>query len=857
MLTLWLRMCRRWVSRRSKSSATQGRKARRPGARLQVARLEDRVTPSVSVLSSFQGMNYGNAPGSVPPDTIAAAGPTEIVETVNTDIAIYRKDGTAILNPTSLATFFQSVGPINILSDSTVAYDELTGKFFVGDLNLTENIFGGVTSDTFLYAVSNNSSPASASDFQFFSVNLTSRDPAGSGSYWGDFPRIGWNANEYAATFNMFTTRGQLYSHPLVLNISASTPGTTTLADISGGVTNFTLAPATMHGSTTSNPMYFVEETLNSSGASTGNSIRVVTENNALATPSFTNTDVALPAADDYTKPPNATQKGSSALIQTNDSGILNAEWRGNHLVASQTVGVSSDAQAHARWYEFDTTSTATLVQAGTIGVGSGANSYFPSIALAANDVMAIDYMESSTTEYMSVYATGRTSSDASGQMEAPALVQAGQASYHGFDPAPYRAGDFSGITVDGNGTFWVANEYATSSTGLAANWGTAIGNVQVSSAAPPTITSANASPNPVNGTTTTLSATATDPNPGATITSFLWSVQSGASGVTFDANNGTSNGTCVATFAHAGPYTFLITVTDSLGASASKTVDVMVNQTPTSITVSPQSAAVADGSTKQFTATGLDQFGDTLTTQPSFTWSLASVAAGDSINATTGLYAAPPAGTPGGTNTVQASSGTLTPGTASVQYGPGPTITQGPSATLSAAGTTASLSVSATDPNAGATITSYTWAVTGGPAGVTFSSSNGTATGNNTTASFTQTGTYTFTITIVDSLGFSTTSSTTLMVGQVFTSISVSPSSTSVQRGRTKQFTATALDQFGTALTTQPTFNWSVAPGGAGGTINNTGLYTAPRRRGTDTINVTATIGTITHSASATVNVT
>src|SRR5207302_9961901 len=119
-----------------------------------------------------------------------------------------------------------------------------------------------------------------------------------------------------------------------------------------------------------------------------------------------------------------------------------------------------------------------------------GANSYFPSIAIAANDVLAMDYMESSSTEYMSVYVTGRVSSDVSGQMETSLLVQAGQAPYKGYDTPPYRAGDFSGITVDADGTFWAANEFATSATSQLANWGTAIAHFRISNpATPPTVT--------------------------------------------------------------------------------------------------------------------------------------------------------------------------------------------------------------------------------------------------------------------------------------------------------------------------------------------------------------------------------
>src|SRR4029077_4149045 len=136
-----------------------------------------------------------DTPGYVPPDTIAASGPTEIIETVNSDVAIYNKNGGTILSPTNLATFFQSVGPIQqLLTDSAVEYNELNGTFFIGVLNVAlDPFFGNPSSDSYLYAVSKNSSPASGSDFTFHSVDLTGLDPAGSGSFWADFPRIGWN----------------------------------------------------------------------------------------------------------------------------------------------------------------------------------------------------------------------------------------------------------------------------------------------------------------------------------------------------------------------------------------------------------------------------------------------------------------------------------------------------------------------------------------------------------------------------------------------------------------------------------------------------------------------------------------
>src|SRR5207253_9592953 len=73
-----------------------------------------------------------------------------------------------------------------------------------------------------------------------------------------------------------------------------------------------------------------------------------------------------------------------------------------------------------------------------------------------------------------------------------------------------------------------------------------------------------------------------------------------------------------------------------------------------------------------------------------------------------------------------------------------------------------------------------YTWAVTAGPSGVTFGA-NGTNAAKSSTATFTQAGTYTFAVTIADEDGLTTTSQVTVVVQQQASTITVTPSSTTV----------------------------------------------------------------------------
>src|SRR5262249_58835960 len=94
-------------------------------------------------------------------------------------------------------------------------------------------------------------------------------------------------------------------------------------------------------------------------------------------------------------------------------------------------------------------------------------------------------------------------------------------------------------------------------------------------------------------------------------------------------------------------------------------------------------------------------------------------------------------------------------------------------------------------------------------------------------TAPFAKPGPYPLTATISDG-GQSVTSGVTVTVDQTLTSLQVSPASATVVNGATQQFSATALDQFGLRLATQPAFTWSIDAGGVG-MIDNNGLYTAP----------------------------
>jgi hypothetical protein len=462
--------------------------------------LEDRSLMSVSIGTPFAGVSAASS-GSVPPDTIAAAGPNHVVEAVNNAVAIFNKSTGKQLTLQQMSNFFSTLGVIPLpagssqtFSDPVVSFDELSGRFVVGVLEYPTNKNGTITgASSFDFAVSTSSDPTLG--FNFFRFNMEDRNGGGQFDF-ADFPRLGWNEDAYVVSFNMFPNNGD-FDHVDTLSINKNNPNSFFRVVVPGGQGNFTLMPATMHGVVTGGPLWMVEAQNPTGGA---NSFTVVAMTNVLSSnPTFSRFAVGVPS---YGAPPPATQEpppnqpGTKVgQLDTDDARILNAAWRNNQLVAAHTTG--SNGLAQARWYEFSTSGTSpTLLQSGSINPAvMGSHTYFPSIDIALNGDLGMTYMESSSNEFISMYVTGRTASDPLGTMETPVLAQAGQATYRGnpgiptamppvpAEKSPFRAGDYSGISVDPAAPtrFWAANEFAAN---LAQpdNWGTAITPFSVTS---------------------------------------------------------------------------------------------------------------------------------------------------------------------------------------------------------------------------------------------------------------------------------------------------------------------------------------------------------------------------------------
>ncbi len=423
--------------------------------------LASQIETLTSLSTEFAGARFlDTSCNCEPPDTHGAAGPNHFIQVVNTVMTIYEKDGTIATGPVEFTHFFP---PSLVMGqtfdfDPVVAYDEQIGRFIVGVLITSAP---SSNDSDFLYAVSNSSDPTQGFSEQH-RIDFSGISP----NRLADYPKVGWNADAHVFSFNMFGV-GNVNVDLLVIDKSTvldANPATfahrvMTSPNSFASVFDFTMAVATMHESAPGDPMWFVEEKTQNGG----NQIRLVRMINVLsATPTFQNFDVSVTP---YGRAIEAPQP-IPFPVRTNDARMLNAEYRDGRLVATHGVGIGG--RTLARWYEFDVTgSVPSLVQEANIDPGPGTFTYYPSIAINAAGDIGITYMQSSSQEFMSMYAVGHDSDSGPNAMSVPVLVKAGDTGYTGA-----RGGDYSGISVDPvTDTFWATNEVSLISSQLWSTW--------------------------------------------------------------------------------------------------------------------------------------------------------------------------------------------------------------------------------------------------------------------------------------------------------------------------------------------------------------------------------------------------
>ena len=425
--------------------------------------------------NGYTGLSFNSSGGYVPPDTCGAAGPFGYVETVNQAIGLYLpKDTGATALTDNLSHFFFSTGGLSRtdsgsgLSDPIVCYDELNSRYIIGDQDV--NFSTHLSSFDLAVSRTNNPTSLTAADWKFYKINTTET------GFDADYPgNFGYNADAFVFTLNMFPVSSG-GGHVQIVSMQASDLANAVTSPLvaRNDLADFSLRPTTMHDSITGDPMWFVTE------HGDNQSVDVVRMQGELSTtPTYTYTNLAVTP---YSAPVAPKSPNGVTLTQNIDARIDKCASANNTLVAAHSVGVSS-TQDVVQWYAINLAGgTPSLQQQGRLSAGNNTYLTYPGIDINPASAIGMSYVRSGTdtsTDYMSMWVTGRVASDPLGTMQTAVIVPSaqGQANYTDFATSSgHRAGDLSGINVDPvDGSFWAANEYAN--TQATANWGTGIVN--------------------------------------------------------------------------------------------------------------------------------------------------------------------------------------------------------------------------------------------------------------------------------------------------------------------------------------------------------------------------------------------
>jgi hypothetical protein len=459
--------------------------------------------------SNFDGLTDSspNPCNCAPPDNEVAAGATQVVEIVNSELAVYSKTGGTQIKAESTNTIwsgFSGLCSSDNDGDATVTYDTLAQRWVIQQFAVShvnrknpyqECIAISTTSD------------ATGSYFRYsFSY-----------SSFPDYPKLGVWSDAYYASFNRFSGNTFLgaemcaFNRAKMLTGAAATQQCFTPSAAQGSV-----LPATIDGPTA--PPANEAEWFVGISPSTANALAYWKFHVDWTTPA--NTTLTGPTSLGVNSFSEACGGDATCIPQPGTTQQLDSlgdrlMWRlayrnfGDHEAMVVAHSVTAGSSVGTRWYELRPSSgSLTVNQQGTYAPDATYR-WMGSIAMDQAGNMALGYSTSSSSLDPGVAFTGRVPSDPAGTMsQGETTLLAGGGSQTG---GLSRWGDYSEMSVDpvDDCSFWYVNEYLPSDGSF--NWSTRIGSFKLpgcgtNSGSAPTVTTG--SPSPVGSTTATISGT-------------------------------------------------------------------------------------------------------------------------------------------------------------------------------------------------------------------------------------------------------------------------------------------------------------------------------------------------------------
>ena len=447
--------------------------------------------------ANFEGLGLGTPGYSVnvaPPDTTLAVSPTQVVQWVNSHLAVYDKSGNKLLpSPGFVAgnTIWANLGSGSLCAttnrgDPIVQYDRINQRWILSQFAFNT----GFTQNSQCIAVSQTSNAAGAYYLYEYSF----------GNVLPDYGKLGVWTDGYYITYNMFTTGSSFAGGRACAYDGAKMRAGQAASQICfNNTSRFSYLPSDLDGTTlppagTPNvhiswdwaflaaPPYTVQLTkfkpdfvtpANSKfddgfGGATGSFVGIALDNGTLAA-CGDNGNNCVP------------QLGTSQLLDTLGSRHMYRLVYSNFgsydaLLITQAVDASATAnEAQVRWMEIrNPAANPPVVYQNSTFRPNGTMRWMSSAAFDKLGNIGIGYSASSSSMNPAINVTGRRRTDAKNILRAEQVVFAGTGS-QGVTRTLSRWGDYSTMQIDpaDECTFWYTTQYiATTGT---FNWNTRI----------------------------------------------------------------------------------------------------------------------------------------------------------------------------------------------------------------------------------------------------------------------------------------------------------------------------------------------------------------------------------------------
>ncbi len=396
---------------------------------------------------SFNGLSGSG----LPPDPTGAAGTDYYVQSVNTSVRVYNKDGSAVPGGTfSLASLWS--GSTN-MGDPIVLYDRHADRWFISQFQQSPN--------RILIAISQTSDPLG--NYYEYSFNMNQFPDYPKYSIWWDAYYMTSNSNQTAVAFER---DAMISGNPSAQAVIMSLPGANSFgfksplpADADGD-----LPPA-------GTPCYFFNLEDDAMTGVSQDQIEVwemtCDWTNTANTQVVTSQQIPLSSFNSYFSGgwSNIAQPGTSQGLDAIMGVIMfraqHMRWTGyNTILLSFAANLGSN-RSGIRWVELRDANDGnwTVYQEGTYAPDATKSRWMSSIGMDTWGNIGMGYsISDGSSTYPGLAYTGRLNGDNLGDMSyGEQIAIAGQSSQTFAD----RYGDYAHLSLDPDGkTFWYTGEY-------------------------------------------------------------------------------------------------------------------------------------------------------------------------------------------------------------------------------------------------------------------------------------------------------------------------------------------------------------------------------------------------------------